>query len=131
MQNILFGVYVKNSTFSILSWQKLNPPQLFLARLDCAQQYLGQILVAIEKLLVLDIVAFMPMKVVSVDNIIRKNHFYYFIKFMILKVNFEWKFESFPVKSVLCILKIFTNHKLPLIGINSLKLKFWKFISNS
>ena len=78
MQNILVGVYVKNYAFSILSSQKLNPPQLFLARLDCAQQYLGQILVATEKLLVFDIVAFMPMKVVSVDNIIRKKSFLLF-----------------------------------------------------
>ena len=48
----------------------------------------------------------------------------------ILKVNFEWKFESIPVKSVLCILKIYANNKLPVFRTN-LKLKFWKLLSNS
>ena len=49
----------------------------------------------------------------------------------ILKVNFEWKFDSISVKSVLCILKIYTNYKLPMFRTNFLKLKFWKLLSNS
>ena len=47
----------------------------------------------------------------------------------ILKVNFEWKFETVSAKSVLCILKIY-NYKLPVFRTNFLKLKFWKFLSN-
>ena len=46
-------------------------------------------------------------------------------------VNFEWRFESLPVKSVLCILQIYTNYKLPVFRTNFLKLKFWKLLSNS
>ena len=45
----------------------------------------------------------------------------------ILKVDFGWKFELIPVKSVLCILKIYTNYKLPVFQTNFLKLK----LSNS
>ena len=35
------------------------------------------------------------------------------------------------VKSVLCLLKIYTNYKLPGFRIKFLKLKFWKLLSNS
>ena len=35
------------------------------------------------------------------------------------------------VKSVLCLLKIYTNYKLPGFGIKFLKLKFWKLLRNS
>ena len=52
--------------------------------------------------------------VASVDNIIRNKHFYNHSKQAIklthiLKVNFEWKLKSIPVKSVLSILKIYTT----------------------
>ena len=59
MQRNLIGLLVKNFTFLILSLLKLTP-QLFLVQLNCVQQYLGQILVTIEKLLILHIVVFMP-----------------------------------------------------------------------
>ena len=35
------------------------------------------------------------------------------------------------VKSVLCLLKIYINYKLPGFRIKFLKLKFWKLLSNS
>ena len=35
-------------------------PKQFLVQRNCVQQYLGQMLVTIEKLLILHIVAFMP-----------------------------------------------------------------------
>ena len=40
-----------------------------------------------------------------------------------LNVNFEWKFESVPIKSALCILKIYSKYKLPVFRTDFLKLQ--------
>ena len=64
------------------------------------------------------------MKVVSVDNIIRTNQFYHFVKFMMLqqkkdtyfKGKFRMNIRSIPVKSVLFILKIYTKGFLMFSG---------------
>ena len=52
MQKILVGLWVKNFTFSMLSSLNLNfcTTFFFLVQINCMQKYLGQILVAIEKL---------------------------------------------------------------------------------
>ena len=60
MQNILVGPVVKIFTFSILSVLKLNLSTTFWHNLIVYNYYLGQILVTIEKMLILHIVAFMP-----------------------------------------------------------------------
>ena len=60
MQNILVGLVVKIFTFFILSVLKLNLSTTFWHNLIVYNYYLGQILVTIEKMLILHIVAFMP-----------------------------------------------------------------------
>ena len=60
MQNILVELVVKIFTFSILSVLKLNLSTTFWHNLIVYNYYLGQILVTIEKMLILHIVAFMP-----------------------------------------------------------------------
>ena len=76
---------MKNFTFSIFKFTK---PKFFrnsfFAQLNF-RIYLGQVLVTIEKQLILHIVVFMSALskwLVSVDNIIRSNHFYYQDKFL-------------------------------------------------
>ena len=98
----------------------------------------------------------MPIKVVSVDNVIRNNHFYYFRKFMLLQqknvidhVNVCFMFNVISIKDLedvttillpivlisvkraLCILKIYTNYELAVLRTNFLKLKYLKLLSNS
>ena len=128
VQKILVGFWVKSFTFSILSLLSEISPKLFLRlffelctivfRADIGNN---------RKIVNFKYSCFYarPVKVVSADNSLR----YYFKKQ--IKVNFEWKFKSIPVKSVLCILKIHANYKLPLSRTKFLKLKFWKLLSNS
>ena len=59
MQRNLVGLWTKNFTFLILSSLKLNFSTTVSVQLNCVQQYLGQILVTIKKLLILHIVVFM------------------------------------------------------------------------
>ena len=45
-------------------------------------------MITIEKLLILHLIAFIPglsKRLVSIDNTTRNNHFYYFIKFIMLQ----------------------------------------------
>ena len=60
MQKILVGLKVQSFTFSMLSSLKLNfSTTFFLVQLNCVKECLGQILVTIEKLLILHLVAVM------------------------------------------------------------------------
>ena len=61
------------------------------------------------------------------------NFFQKFCHFLFLNLVFNesWLKLCITVKSVIFILKIYTNYKLPMFRTNFLKLKFWKSLSNS
>ena len=128
MQKSLVGLWVKNFTFSILSLLSEISPKLFLRlffelctivfRADIGNN---------RKIVNFKYSCFYarPVKVVRVDNTIR----HYFKKQ--IKGKFWMKIWIYSIKSVLCILKIHANYKLPLSRTKFLKLKFWKLLSNS
>ena len=82
MQKILVGLLVKNFTFSILSSLKLNFSATLLhnliAQLDCVQLVFRADTGNDRKVVnfTYSCLYARPIKVISVDNIIRNNHFY-------------------------------------------------------